>query len=301
MRFNLILPRGPMLPVALILATGANLGFAPNVFAQASPRPVSLRELSASFEELAARVRPAVVQIFSTGYAASEESDGTAASSLLSTQRSTGSGVILTADGYIVTNNHVVQGARKIEVRLPSTQPRRGSQCDASPRSWSGADRETDLAVIKIDRTDLPFLALGDSNELQQGQAGDGVRQSAGPGRVGFDGDRQLGFAAPEARKIRMVYVQTDAPINPGNSGGPLVDAEGRVVGHQHLHPYAVGRQRRHRIRGAQQRGPEHLRPDPQGRARASRADRDCRPDHHAGHGEGSEAFAGLGRGCVAM
>ena len=69
-------------------------------------------------------VRPAVVQIFSTGYAASEESEGTNASSLLSTQRSTGSGVILTADGYIVTNNHVVQGARKIEVRLPARIPR---------------------------------------------------------------------------------------------------------------------------------------------------------------------------------
>src|SRR5579872_958413 len=83
----------------------------------------SLRELSTSFENLAARVRPAVVQIFSTGYVQPNETESTTASSLLSTQRSTGSGVILSDDGYIVTNNHVVQGARKIEVRLASTTP----------------------------------------------------------------------------------------------------------------------------------------------------------------------------------
>src|SRR5439155_27011659 len=74
---------------------------------------------SSSFEALAARVRPAVVQIFSTGYVSGEEGEGTDASNLLSKQRSTVSGVILSADGYIFTNNHVVQGARKIEVKLP--------------------------------------------------------------------------------------------------------------------------------------------------------------------------------------
>src|SRR5215813_80933 len=89
------------------------------MFAQA---PTSLRDLSGSFEALASKVRPAVVQIFSSGYAAaSDDTENTSASSLLSTQRSTGSGVIVSADGYIVTNNHVVQGARKIEVRLAST------------------------------------------------------------------------------------------------------------------------------------------------------------------------------------
>src|ERR1700733_15487003 len=103
---------------------GATL-LAPSIFAQTapvSPKPAEvqhLRALTSSFETLAARVRPAVVQIFSTGYATTEEAESTNAA-LLSPQRSTGSGVIMTADGYIVTNNHVVQGARKIEVRLAS-------------------------------------------------------------------------------------------------------------------------------------------------------------------------------------
>src|SRR5437660_726601 len=86
-----------------------------------SARAQSLRELSSSLESLAGRIRPAVVQIFSTGYVQPSDAESTSASSVLSTQRSTGSGVILSADGYIVTNNHVVQGARKIEVRLASS------------------------------------------------------------------------------------------------------------------------------------------------------------------------------------
>src|SRR5258708_12747125 len=79
---------------------------------------VSLGELSGAFESLAQRVRPAVVQIFSTGYASGEDSESTNASSLLSKQRSTGSGVILSEDGYILTNNNVVRNALKIEVKL---------------------------------------------------------------------------------------------------------------------------------------------------------------------------------------
>src|SRR5580658_7835985 len=93
----------------------------PRVLPQAPPP--ALRELSSSFEALAAQVRPAVVQIFSTGYAAAEESDSGANTALLTRQTSTGSGVILDSNGYIVTNNHVVQGARKIEVKLPTSDP----------------------------------------------------------------------------------------------------------------------------------------------------------------------------------
>src|SRR5215469_6719222 len=94
------------------------LFFASSGFSQASRGIQALDELSASLETLSGRVRPAVIQIFSTGYATPQEGTGTSASSLLSAQRSTGSGVILSADGYIITNNHVVQGARRIEVRL---------------------------------------------------------------------------------------------------------------------------------------------------------------------------------------
>jgi serine protease Do len=212
-----------------ILLLGANLALAPFLSAQANSKPASLRELSTSYEDLAARVRPAVVQIFSTGYVASEEGDGTAASSLISTQRATGSGVILTADGYIVTNNHVVQGARKIEVRLASTN--RSEERNATMLAkLVGADRVTDVAVLKVDRANLPFLPLGNSNELKQGQV---VMAFGNP--LGLEGSVSMGIVSSISRRLHaeepLAYVQTDAPINPGNSGGPLVDVEGRVIG----------------------------------------------------------------------
>jgi serine protease Do len=191
---------------------------------------VSLRQLSTSFEELAARVRPGVVQIFSTGYAAAEEGEGTNTGTLLERQRSTGSGVILTADGYIVTNNHVVQGARRIEVRLVSRGLNASRESSTVPAKLVGADHESDLAVLKIDAKDLPRLPLGDSNDLRQGQL---VMAFGNP--LGLEGSVSTGIVSSTARRLKpedtAVYVQTDAPINPGNSGGPLVDTEGRVVG----------------------------------------------------------------------
>src|ERR1700682_1281437 len=119
-------------------------GFAGSIFAQnpaAPPSRLSLRDLSVSLEELAQHVKFSVVQIFATGYSTAEESDSTN-TSLLSKQKSTGSGVILSADGYIVTNSHMVRGARRIQVRLPAE----GKTIEAK---LVGMDRETDLAVLK--------------------------------------------------------------------------------------------------------------------------------------------------------
>jgi serine protease Do len=201
----------------------------PVLTAQTQPKTGSLRELSSSFEDLASKVRPAVVQIFSTGYATADDEESTRTSSLLSTQRSTGTGIILTDDGYIVTNNHVVQGARKIEVLLHAANPdpARRVRLDAK---LIGTDRETDLAVIKIDQSKLPFLQFGDSNQLKQGQV---VMAFGNP--LGLEGSVSMGVVSSAKRRLRsedpMVYVQTDAPINPGNSGGPLVDTDGHVVG----------------------------------------------------------------------
>src|SRR5580693_3008428 len=91
--------------------------------ADVKPPPVSLGELSVSLEGLVNRVRPSVVQIFSTGYVTADESDaGSNTAALLSRQRSTGSGIILSEDGFIVTNAHVVQGARRIQVRISSVR-----------------------------------------------------------------------------------------------------------------------------------------------------------------------------------
>jgi len=211
------------LSAVLLLAT------APSVFPQTKPA-ISLGELSASFETLAKRVRPSVVQIFSTGYASAEESDSSNTSSLLSKQLSTGSGVILSEDGFILTNNHVVHNALKIEVKLHRETTGGRIPDSTFAAKLVGVDREADLAVIKIERTGLPKLALGDSSQLRQGQL---VMAFGNP--LGLEGSVSMGIVSSTARQLKlddpMTYVQTDAPINPGNSGGPLVDAEGHVVG----------------------------------------------------------------------
>jgi serine protease Do len=201
------------------------------VFAQGlRNNTVALGDFSQSLEALAAHVRPAVVQIVSTGYGRGDERTGSA--SLLTRQRSTGSGVLLAADGYIITNNHVVQGARKIEVRLPSTGlAKTGQGTETTVRAkLVGADREMDLAVIKIEGTGLPFLPLGDPKDLHVGQV---VLAFGSP--LGLEGSVSMGVVSATARQVReddtTGYIQTDAPINPGNSGGPLVDTQGRVIG----------------------------------------------------------------------
>jgi serine protease Do len=200
--------------------------------ARRSPASGSLSELSAALQSLSEKVGPAVVQILTTGYG----TVGAGKGGVLTKQRSSGSGVILDASGYIVTNNHVVQGARRIQVVLagpPSHMPRasilkpRGATLGAQ---LVGTDPDTDLAVIKIEDTGLPTLSLGDSEALRQGQI---VLAFGAP--LGLDNSASMGVVSAPARQLEpespMIYVQTDAPINPGNSGGPLVDTEGRVVG----------------------------------------------------------------------
>ena len=193
-----------------------------------------LSQLSQSFETLAQRVSPAVVQLFATGYSSNLMA---AESSLLSKNRSSGSGVILDSEGYIVTNAHVVTGAQSVQVlltRLPEGIPAgtsilkpRGEMIDAE---IVGIDQETDLAVLKIPERELPFVTLGDSDELKQGQL---VMAFGNP--FGLENSVTLGVISAVGRQLQpedpMVYIQTDAPINPGNSGGPLVDSNGMLVG----------------------------------------------------------------------
>jgi serine protease Do len=202
---------------------------------EVKPPPVSLGELSVSLEGLVTRVRPAVVQIFSTGYVTADESDTSNTAALLSRQRSTGSGIILSDDGFIVTNAHVVQGARRIQVRL-SVVRRTGRAPGFEPEvklldaKLIGLDREMDVAVIKIDRTGLTHLALGNSDAVRQGEL---VMAFGNP--RGLEGSVSMGIVSSTSRELHpddfLAYIQTDAPINPGNSGGPLIDAQGRVVG----------------------------------------------------------------------
>ena len=195
-----------------------------------------LTELSSSFQALSRRVSPAVVQIFTSGYAPIQEGLG-AGTGLVATQRGAGSGVLVDPDGYIVTNAHVVEGARRIQVLL-AVPPDESAQWRSIlrprgkrvPAEIVGIDRETDLAVLKIEEKGLPSLKLGDSDGLRQGQI---VLAFGSP--LGLENSVTMGVVSSVARQLRsedpMIYIQTDATINPGNSGGPLVDTEGRVVG----------------------------------------------------------------------
>jgi len=221
----------PFLLIALLEATLLSAQTQPQPTAQPAERntpALSLSDLSSSLEVLVNRVRPAVFQIFSTGYAAAEEND-TTTTSLLTKQHSTGSGVIVAEDGYIITNAHVVRGARLIQVRLPS-QRRDQLAARLLEAKLVGMDREIDIAVIRIEKTGLPHLPLGDSERLRQGEL---VMAFGNP--LGLEGSVSMGIVSSTGRQLHpddlMAYIQTDAPINPGNSGGPLIDSHGRVVG----------------------------------------------------------------------
>jgi serine protease Do len=142
-------------------------------------------------------------------------------------ERSLGSGVIVDAKGYIVTNRHVVEKADRIRVRLQDDAP--GVQHDARV---VGSDQETDLAVIKIDVDHpLPIAKLGNSDGMQ---VGDWVLAVGSP--FGLQATVTAGIVSAKGRDIVPLrqfqsFIQTDAAINPGNSGGPLVNMEGEVIG----------------------------------------------------------------------
>lgn len=201
---------------------------------QQAQQPVNpLEGFSRSLETLTGKVRQSVVQIFSTGYApAGEEGSSTGGTStaLIAKQRGTGTGVILSGDGYILTNAHVVRGARKIQVKLAPSMVSDHPHVKLEDAVLVGMDVEADLAVVRINHKDLPALKLGDSNAVRQGQL---VLAFGNP--LGLESSVSMGVISSTARQIRpddvMVYLQTDAPINPGNSGGPLVDSNGDVIG----------------------------------------------------------------------
>jgi len=192
-----------------------------------------LHQVSASLEALSKRVSPGVVQIFSTGYRADSDREHRN-TDLLSRGLTSGSGILLASDGWIVTNAHVVQGGRRIRVQLNHEGVLSTGQNRARRALFDAklvvADRDTDLALLKIDATDLPTLELSDSSDLKQGQL---VLAFGSP--LGLDNSVSMGIVSSVARQpdpdSPTIYVQTDAAINPGNSGGPLVDTRGRVVG----------------------------------------------------------------------
>jgi serine protease Do len=217
---------------------------APSAFAQATPgdKPpppaapgavAEARKLSDAFVSVAERVSPSVVQIDVT--ARDESADqitrffGKNQDSPIA--RGTGSGVIFTADGAILTNNHVIDHALSINVRLRDGR--------LLPAKLLGRDPATDLAVIKVDATGLTAAKFADSDTARVGEwtvaigSPFGLGYTVTTGVLSAKGRGGLGMNQIED------YLQTDASINPGNSGGPLVDLDGRVLG---INTMIVGR-----------------------------------------------------------
>lgn len=229
------------LAVACLLAgmgVGAMLSGRPTV-AQNDPQIGRAPEaLSASFAEIARRVEPAVVNIETmtavpeAAEKKDEDKEDEATNPLLDMfrrqdrrpSRGVGSGFIVNPKGYILTNEHVIEGATRITVGLQSGEKFRGTVI--------GIDEETDVAVIKIDSThDLPTVTLGDSNAAQ---VGDWVLAIGSP--FGLDQTVTAGIISKKERETPYFssfqrFLQTDAAINRGNSGGPLVNMKGEVIG----------------------------------------------------------------------
>ena len=136
-----------------------------------------------------------------------------------------GSGVIFKSDGYIITNNHVIAGAKEIIVSLSDGNSINGTLI--------GADEMTDIAVVKVDAKDLPVAELGNSDDVVVGEPAIAIGNPMG---LEFQGSVTVGVISALNRTLdlndrRVILFQTDAPISPGNSGGALVNADGEVIG----------------------------------------------------------------------
>src|SRR5215471_10801399 len=205
------LGRRPAPALALLLGLGL---FAP-AFGQQAPQTrgsektteatqtASPSEFSRAFINAAKRVKPAVVHV------------------KVGTRGATGSGVIVSSDGYILTNNHVASAANELTVKLSDGRELRARRI--------GVDQTTDLALIKVEAQNLPYATLGDSSKLEQGEW---VIALGSP--FGLEQTMTAGIVSAIGRKFKGSYdnyIQTDASINPGNSGGALVNMKGEVIG----------------------------------------------------------------------
>jgi serine protease Do len=159
--------------------------------------------ISRAFVEAAKRIKPAVVHI------------------KVGTRGATGSGIIVSSDGYILTNNHVASAANELTVKLADRRELRARRV--------GVASGTDLALIKVEAQNLPYATLGDSSKLEPGEW---VIALGSP--FGLEQTMTAGIISATGRKFGGRYdnyIQTDASINPGNSGGPLVNMNGEVIG----------------------------------------------------------------------
>ena len=201
------------------------------------PTQDPLVRMNMAVDALTRKVWPSVVQIVVSSYGAREDSAGRGDTSVVvGRQRSVGSGFVIDADGYIMTNAHVVNGAQRVQIILP---PENADGTLATALSGKvnlvnarivGVATELDLALLKVDGQKLPALPLATYSEVRQGET---VFAFGSP--IGLRNSLTHGLISAVARQVDpdspLIYVQTDAPINPGNSGGPLVNIKGEVVG----------------------------------------------------------------------
>jgi serine protease Do len=197
-----------------------------------------LRDLNASVEALASQVSMSVVQVLVTGYGAIDErGHGGETGLMIGRQRSIGSGAVIAADGYIVTNAHVVMGAKRVQVVLHGPATGRGPVGSLAAELGQTVDarivgtvNDIDLALLKIEATGLRALPLAEYDRIRQGEI---VFAFGSP--EGLRNTVTMGVVSSVARQpdpdSPTVYIQTDAPINAGNSGGPLVNVDGELVG----------------------------------------------------------------------
>jgi len=217
------------------------LVFAPAIFAADENGIETLRKTSKAFSAVAAKATPAVVSV-QAELAVQQQAVDTFSpfdneffeqffgprfrqrNAPQQKPKNRGSGFIISADGYILTNNHVVEDAEKITVKLKD-----GRELTAK---LIGTDPESEVAVIKVEAKDLPFIELGDSDELE---IGEWVIAIGNP--FGLAETVTVGVVSAKGRQIGLTeggyedFIQTDAAINPGNSGGPLLNLDGKAIG----------------------------------------------------------------------
>ena len=216
----------------IFVLAGAPVTF--TVFAQTPQPDDPLNNLNKAIETMVQQVSPTVVQVIVSKYDTQKQS--LRADVVDGWEQGVGSGVIVSADGYIVTNAHVVAQAQQITVRvIPRDARGIGSVLSQSflkpiNANLVGTFAEADLALLKIPTENLPALPIADFGALRQGQM---VFAFGSP--AGLNNSVSMGVVSSVARQLDpdnpMLYIQTDTAINPGNSGGPLVNTAGQMVG----------------------------------------------------------------------
>ncbi|PWT85810.1 MAG: peptidase S1 [Acidobacteria bacterium] len=198
----------------------------------------TLERLSSSVQSVVSKVAPSIVRIEVVGYGreSDDENEDELASHLVARRDSVASGIVIDSNGYIVTNAHVINGARRVHVILGEKVSALGNRKQSNIAGTQfdavvvGIFEEADLALLKIGVTGLPVLPFADSNSIRAGQL---VFAVGNP--EGLNNSVSMGVVSAVARQRATdqspAYIQTDAALNPGSSGGALVDIHGNLIG----------------------------------------------------------------------